>query len=212
MSAPTGQAFVGRGFKYGMVWPAVLVILLIGLFPLIYTLIVSFQNFDITDAAVDVDAVVAGVASMDFQVGVLSGDVVAVTIDNVGTGAAGLNIAAATIETATNAGAAGDALDTAMARLNTARAGVGSLMARFEYASANLATSIENLDAARSTLMDVDVASEMSNFASKQVLVQASAASFRTVAILPALLLIVFGAIWLRDRAKGGYKPEKITG
>jgi len=46
MSAPTGQAFVGRGFKYGMVWPAVLVILLIGLFPLVYTLIVSFQNFD----------------------------------------------------------------------------------------------------------------------------------------------------------------------
>ena len=31
MSAPSGQAFVGRGFKYGMVWPAVLVILLIGM-------------------------------------------------------------------------------------------------------------------------------------------------------------------------------------
>jgi MFS family permease len=43
-----------------------------------------------------------------------------------------------------------------------------------------------------------------------QVLVQASAASFRTVAILPAFLLLVFGAIWLRDRSKGGYKPEKI--
>jgi hypothetical protein len=38
----------------------------------------------------------------------------------------------------------------------------------------------------------------------------ASAASFRVVAILPALLLVVFGAIWLRDRAKGGFKPEKI--
>ncbi|MDB5104475.1 MAG: transporter [Fibrobacteres bacterium] len=42
------------------------------------------------------------------------------------------------------------------------------------------------------------------------VLVQASAASFRTVAILPAFLLLVFGAIWLRDRSKGGFKPEKI--
>lgn len=43
-----------------------------------------------------------------------------------------------------------------------------------------------------------------------QVLIQASAASFRTVAICPAFLLLVFGAIWLRDRSKGGYKPEKI--
>ena len=38
----------------------------------------------------------------------------------------------------------------------------------------------------------------------------ASAASFRFVAVLPALLLVVFGAIWLRDRSKGGFKPEKI--
>ena len=28
--------------------------------------------------------------------------------------------------------------------------------------------------------------------------------------IRPEALLIVFGGIWLRDRAKGGYKPEKI--
>jgi MFS family permease len=42
------------------------------------------------------------------------------------------------------------------------------------------------------------------------VLVQASTASFRIVAILPAILLIVFGAIWLRDRAKGGFQPERL--
>jgi MFS family permease len=34
--------------------------------------------------------------------------------------------------------------------------------------------------------------------------------SFRVVAILPAILLVVFGAIWLRDRSKGGFKPEQI--
>jgi MFS family permease len=42
------------------------------------------------------------------------------------------------------------------------------------------------------------------------VLVRASTASFRIVAILPAVLLFVFGAIWLNDRAKGGFQPEKI--
>jgi hypothetical protein len=27
---------------------------------------------------------------------------------------------------------------------------------------------------------------------------------------LPAILLIVFAAIWLYDRAKGGFRPEKL--
>ncbi len=43
-----------------------------------------------------------------------------------------------------------------------------------------------------------------------QVLGAASQASFRAVAILPAILLIVFGAIWLYDRSKGGFKAVKI--
>lgn len=38
----------------------------------------------------------------------------------------------------------------------------------------------------------------------------ASQMSFRWAAVLPAVLLIVFGLIWLRDRAKGGYKPVAI--
>jgi hypothetical protein len=42
------------------------------------------------------------------------------------------------------------------------------------------------------------------------VLGHAGQFSFRVVAILPAILLFVFGAIWLSDRAKGGYKPVKI--
>ncbi len=35
--------------------------------------------------------------------------------------------------------------------------------------------------------------------------------SFKEVAILPAFLLIVFGAIWLYDRSKGGFKASKIS-
>jgi MFS family permease len=44
----------------------------------------------------------------------------------------------------------------------------------------------------------------------KVIEAQASTASFRIVAAMPAVLLLVFGAIWLRDRAKGGFKPEKL--
>jgi MFS family permease len=44
-----------------------------------------------------------------------------------------------------------------------------------------------------------------------EVLAYASQHSFRVVAILPALLLVVFGAIWLYDRARGGFKPQSLA-
>jgi len=44
-----------------------------------------------------------------------------------------------------------------------------------------------------------------------RVLGIAAQTSFRAVAILPAVLLVVFGAIWLYDRSKGGYKPESLS-
>ncbi len=43
-----------------------------------------------------------------------------------------------------------------------------------------------------------------------EVLITAAQTSFRYVAILPAVLLLVFGAIWIYDRLRGGYKPVKL--
>jgi MFS family permease len=53
-------------------------------------------------------------------------------------------------------------------------------------------------------------AAEAAGKTAEVALQEASTASFRFVAILPAILLIVFGAIWFYDRSKGGFKPEKI--
>lgn len=44
-----------------------------------------------------------------------------------------------------------------------------------------------------------------------QILGGAAQVSFRAVAILPAILLLVFGAIWLADRRRGGYRPQKLS-
>jgi MFS family permease len=35
--------------------------------------------------------------------------------------------------------------------------------------------------------------------------------ALRTMAILPVILLFIFGFIWFRDRARGGYKAENLT-
>ena len=50
--APRGHRhqIIGDGrFKYVLIWPAVLILLLIGLFPIIYTLVVSFQNINMLE-------------------------------------------------------------------------------------------------------------------------------------------------------------------
>jgi len=44
-----------------------------------------------------------------------------------------------------------------------------------------------------------------------EVLGIAAQSSFRAVAILPAILLAVFGAIWLYDKSRGGYKAATIV-
>jgi len=41
--------FSERNFKYLLVWPAILVLLLIGIFPLVYLLVVSFQGITMTE-------------------------------------------------------------------------------------------------------------------------------------------------------------------
>ena len=46
--------------------------------------------------------------------------------------------------------------------------------------------------------------------AKEQILGAASQISFRYVAVLPLVLLVVFGAIWQYERSRGGYKPEAI--
>src|SRR6266849_11745 len=44
-----------------------------------------------------------------------------------------------------------------------------------------------------------------------RVLGLAAQASFRDVAILPAILLVVFFGIWMYDRSKGGFRATKIS-
>ena len=47
---PSGQARPGeRGFRYALVAPSIFILLLIGVFPLVYLLLVSFQGITMTD-------------------------------------------------------------------------------------------------------------------------------------------------------------------
>ncbi len=125
---------------------------------------------------------------LSFQVGVdVTSDKVTFSLDDMRTSA--LGIAGTGVDTQAKAQTANGNLDAAIKTVNAARAKVGALMSRFEFVQANLQTSIENMDAARSVLMDTDVAAEMSKFASAQVLMQANVAMLAQANQLPQNLL-----------------------
>jgi flagellin len=94
-----------------------------------------------------------------------------------------------TIATADDAASALEAVNTAINNLNEFRANVGAAQNRLEFASNNLSISIENAEAARSTLVDLDIAAEMTNFTSKQVLMQSGVAMLAQANQLPQNLL-----------------------
>ena len=76
--------------------------------------------------------------------------------------------------------------------LNNARASVGAAQNRLDFASDNLASTIENTEASRSSLLDLDVATEMTAFTAKQVLVQSVVAMLAQANQMPQSLLKLF--------------------
>ncbi|MAM35174.1 MAG: flagellin [Micavibrio sp.] len=119
-----------------------------------------------------------------FLVGVNSGDTIDVDLttatgDDInvtaiaGTLTAGTSL---TTDTATTQGEM-DAVDAAIDDISAARATVGSYISRFEYRGEYIETAMENLSAAKSSIMDVDIAAEQTNLVNKQVLTEASIAA-----------------------------------
>ena len=114
-------------------------------------------------------------ADIDFQVGIgtTSNDTIAVGFGGVSVSSLGLSGISVDGSTATNAVSALDALDTALQSVSTNRAEFGAASNRLSMAITSAQTIRTNLEAANSTIRDVDVAEETSMLARSQVLLQA---------------------------------------
>ena len=82
---------------------------------------------------------------------------------------------------------------TAIDEANSIRADVGAAKNRVTFAAYNLGSSIENAEAARSNLLDLDIAAETTTFVSKQILFQAGVAMLAQAQQLPQALLKLLG-------------------
>jgi flagellin len=117
--------------------------------------------------------VTSSAASFDFKVGtgIDAQDDISVTIEAASTAALGTG----TLDVSTQSGAdaAVNTVKNAIDSLQNSRAQVGASLSRLDFASSNLAVAIENQSAAKSGLLDVDVAAETTEYAAQQVVVQA---------------------------------------
>ncbi len=139
--------------------------------------------------------------TVDFQVGAgntandrLAIEFSAVDSDSLGSGAGGtetsiLDLTDNAIDTAANAQSAVEVVTRAIDDLQRARANIGTYQNRLDFAGQNLASTQENTESARSTLLDLDVAAEMTAFTSKQILVQSGVAMLAQANQMPQNLL-----------------------
>ena len=114
--------------------------------------------------------------SVSFKVGTgadPAADELAVSLDGVSTAA--LSVAGAEVSTREGADAASGAIDSAIASLQGFRANIGASRNRLDHAAANIATTIENTESARSGLIDLDVAAATSDLAGLKLLSRAAA-------------------------------------
>lgn len=135
----------------------------------------------------------SGQSPQNFFVGTEAGDNISVSYSTLATAASAFHATAlglaASVVTPTAAIDAMTAVDAAIDMISEARATVGGLVSRFEFRGQQIATSLENIEAAKSSIMDVDLAAEQSRLVSSQVLVQASVSALSQANELPQALL-----------------------
>ena len=117
---------------------------------------------------------------------------VSLTIGNVTAGTSGLSLVVDQLDSQSEAQSMLTTVDSAISTLTASRGTIGASMNRLSYAAANLASTLENVQAAESVIRDVDMAAEMTSFTKNQILMQASVAMLAQANQAPQLMLSLF--------------------
>lgn len=144
-----------------------------------------------TSATATASGAFGGSSTLDLAFKVGTGtrteDSLSFSLDSVTT--ASLGLTGQRIVSAGDADAALEAINHAIDNLSEFRADAGASQNRLDFSTSNLRVSIENTEAARSTILDLDIAEEMTTFTSKQVLVQSGVAMLAQANQMPQNLL-----------------------
>lgn len=125
-----------------------------------------------TAASANVTQEVTDVGTMSIHVGANENQVILLDIPEVTAYTLGTD--KINVMTGVTAARAIDVVDNAITYANSSRSKLGAYQNRFEHTTNNLDTSTENMESALSTMMDTDMAEEMTNYTSLNVLTQAA--------------------------------------
>lgn len=130
------------------------------------------MEFQATAAAGSVSLDVTDIGAMTIQLGANENQTMDIRIPEVSAKSLYLD----TVDVTPEGGAdtAISTLDTAIARLSEVRSRIGASQNRLEYATNSLAETSEDMTSAFSTLMDTDMAEEMTEYTQQNILDQAS--------------------------------------
>jgi len=126
------------------------------------------------------DLVIGGAASGPDKAGLTAGTTAATLAKS---------ISQIDVTSAENARSALDAIDGALATVNSSRASLGAIQNRFTSVVTSLQTTSENLSASRSRIQDADFAAETANLSRSQILQQAGTAMVAQANQLPQSVL-----------------------
>ena len=127
-------------------------------------------------------------SNVKFLVGTSSTNVLTVSVANVkvntllGSGSAGVATASTALKSI-------DAINTAIGTVTQDRAKIGAYESQFNFSSQDIATNVQNIESATSTIMDADVAQVKTQLSSTDVKTQASVAALTQASQLPQELL-----------------------
>jgi flagellin len=103
--------------------------------------------------------------------------------------ALGVDVTQISIDSSASAREAMDAIDTAITSINQYMSQIGANQNRLQYTMENLEVSIENFSASESTIRDVDMAEEVTNFTKLQILQQSGIAMLAQANMAPQQVL-----------------------
>ncbi|MDB6353453.1 flagellin [Trichococcus sp. K1Tr] len=128
-----------------------------------------------------------------FQIGANADQNISVTISDMSTAAAGLDLAGKVDVTVPTDAAGFDTIigtiDGAIEKVSTQRASLGANQNRLDHTINNLSTTKENLSEANSRIVDVDMAEEMTSFTKSNILAQAATSMLAQANQMPQSVL-----------------------
>ena len=126
-----------------------------------------------------------------FQVGATNNATNQITIsfNNATATSLGVDSSSIGISSLVSAQAAMTAIDTALTSINSYMGNVGATQNQLQYTINNLTTSIQNYTSSKSTIQDVDMASEISNLTKNQILQQSAMAMLAQANAQPQAIL-----------------------